>query len=83
MKIFFSGSGGTTSPEFLISHRKPNVMLTFHQLHVNPKGNGWAGSRLRRHLRRKGFGHGKQIKELFNFLEEHKEKKPKKEKKKK
>jgi hypothetical protein len=74
MKIFFSGSGGTTSPEFLIPQRKPYVMPTFYQMHVYPHWVGWAGDRVRKHLKRKGVMTDREIDKLFEFLKKHKEK---------
>lgn len=38
MRIYFSGGGGLKdTPEVLIPHRKPHVMLTYHNIHLNQK----------------------------------------------
>jgi len=78
MRVYFSGGGGTTSPEFLIPQRKSHVMPTFHQMHIFPHWVGWSGDRLRKYLKRKNKLTDEQIESLFRFLKKHREKPAKK-----
>jgi len=51
MRIYFSGSGGLKdTPEALIKHRKPHIMLTFYELLNGDRG---AVIRLKVYIRRK------------------------------
>lgn len=51
MRIYFSGGGGLNdTPEALVPHLKPHIMLTFHTLRERQAAST---DRLRAHLRRK------------------------------
>jgi len=78
MRIYFSGSHGAGSPEFLLANMKPHVMVTYFEIDLNPHYVGKAGDRLLKFLqrkRRKEPKYNQAFLELKAFLLKHKESK--------